>query len=149
MCSQVPLDPALRLAPMEQHGLSIDHKLHRSAVSFKLLAALQSLCLPEADLSALFQKWEAGKMDIRLRPTPDVLSVEAQQMLKNNLQHLLKQYTSVEAACGSSTAETSLVRRYVQSQLTILTSNLAGLCRSSVPFYCISCSEPLQRASAS
>ena len=127
----MPSDPALRLALMEQHGLSIDHKLHPSDVSFKLLEALHSLCLPESDLSAHFQKWEAGKLDIRLRPTLDLLSVKAQRMLKNNLQRLLRQYTSVEAACGSSTAETSLVRRYVQSQLTILTSSLAGLCLAS------------------
>ena len=48
--SQVPSAPASRLALLEQHGLPLEHKLHRSAVSYKLLAALQSLCLPDADL---------------------------------------------------------------------------------------------------
>ena len=125
--SQVPSAPASRLALLEQHGLPLEHKLHRSAVSYKLLAALQSLCLPDADLSAHFQTWEAGKTDIKLRPTLNTLSVEARTMLKDNLQHFITKYTSAEAACGSITAETSLVRRYLHSQLTILTSNVAGL----------------------
>ena len=127
MSFQVPSAPASCLALMEQHGLLLEHTLHRSAVSFELLAALQSLCLPEANLSAHFQNCEAGRRDIRLRPTLDTLSVEARTMLKSNLQHVLRQYTSAEAACGSITAETNLVRRYMHSQLTILTNNLAGL----------------------
>ena len=127
MCCQVPSAPASRLALLEQHGLLLEHTLHRSAVSFKLLAALQSLCLPEADLSAHFQKWKAGKADIRSRPLRDALSPEAGLVLKDNLQHLLRQYNSAEAACGSMTAETSLVREHIQSQMHILMSNLVWL----------------------
>ena len=143
VCIQEPSAPASRLALMEQHGLSLEHKLHCSAVSYKLLAALQSLCLPDADLSAHFQNWEAGKTDIRSRLTLDMLSVAAQTMLKHNLQliespiracsdysvaqHPLRLHNPAEAACDSITAEASLVRRYLHSQLTILTSNFAGL----------------------
>ena len=119
--------PKSRMAMLEQQGLSLEQEICGWGTSYKLLATLQTLCIPEAQLSAHTDWLQRCTVDIRSRLTLATLHEAARALLTQAVEVVLGSYTAAETAGPHTTSDTDTIDNYLLSQRLFLHHKLAAL----------------------